>query len=78
MSQYSLNSVYFHNLTLNSPKSSFRILCAKINPWHLHSYYERTCVYLQTSNTYKEFAENILVKIMTLRDEKDAIPLSSF
>lgn len=78
VTQYFLYCVYFHHSTLNSSKSYFRILCAKINLWHLHSYYERTCMYLQTSNTYKVFAENILVKMMTLRGEKDAIPLSSF
>ena len=57
VTQYSLHPVYFHDSTFNSARSSFRILCAKINPRHTVIVKE-TCGW-HTSNTYKVFAESI-------------------
>ena len=58
VTQYSY-SLCISDLTLISPGHSYDILCAKIDSWHLHSYYKRSiCVFINP-NIYDVFAENI-------------------
>lgn len=68
VTQYSLYSVYLHGLTLNSPKSYFSILCAKINPQQ--SYYERNIRIYKHLTLMKYLQRIFLVKIMTLTRER--------
>lgn len=75
MTQCSLYSIYFHDLTLNSPRSSFRILCAKISPRHLQFLWKKHMCICKHLILIKCLQKIFLVKMMTLTSEKDAILL---